>query len=70
MNLVEQFNTRNHVTYKMMAVNGDGEVLAVETSQIGFDDVSGFADLLDTQVLKLAAEELEHGEADFSEATR
>jgi len=38
---------RNGITFKLQAVNGDGEIVLQETSSLSFDDVSAYSALLD-----------------------
>lgn len=74
--IIERFAKAENVRFELRAVNGDGEVLA-KYEDYSADEVSGYADLLDQEILRQAiiwhAEQAEaerdmEGEAQMQEA--
>lgn len=65
---IENYIERNEVTFKLQAVNGDGEVLLQETSSLSFDDVSSYSYQLDAAFLKLVQESEEGKDDDIIDA--
>lgn len=56
--IYEAFVERYNVRFEIRAIDGDGEVLAKYTGTSA-DDVSGYAELLDEQIVKMAIENKE-----------
>ncbi len=63
----EQYIERNDVTFELRAINGDGEVLLHETSNISFGDVADLSTLLDERFEKIV-QEAEESRQDLDEA--
>lgn len=55
-NIRYNYIRRNGITFELRAVNGDGEEILKETSQISFDDVSSFSGLLDDRFENMVVE--------------
>lgn len=52
---VEKYIEQKGIKFELRAVDEDGEVIMVESSDQSFDDVAGFSGLLDERFMQLVA---------------
>lgn len=68
MEEIQHYIDQNGITFRLQAINEDGEIILQETSTLSFDDVAAYSGLLDNRFEALVLEAEESKDDDLVDA--